>query len=55
MNTEKTNGESTLISFDGAGNQTRSFCYVGDLFDGLMRLMQIPYSAAKSCSASGVV
>jgi UDP-glucuronate decarboxylase len=28
------------ITVYGEGNQTRSFCYVSDLVDGLMRLMQ---------------
>ena len=28
------------ITIYGTGNQTRSFCYVSDLVDGLMRLMQ---------------
>src|SRR5262249_60693491 len=30
------------ITIYGAGNQTRSFCYVSDLVDGLMRLMETP-------------
>ena len=30
------------ITIYGTGNQTRSFCYVSDLVDGLMRLMQTP-------------
>jgi UDP-glucuronate decarboxylase len=30
------------ITIYGAGNQTRSFCYVDDLVDGLMRLMETP-------------
>lgn len=30
------------ITIYGSGRQTRSFCYVDDLVDGLMRLMQTP-------------
>src|SRR6188508_3149478 len=30
------------ITLYGEGNQTRSFCYVDDLVDGLMRLMETP-------------
>jgi UDP-glucuronate decarboxylase len=30
------------ITIYGTGNQTRSFCYVNDLVDGLIRLMQTP-------------
>jgi UDP-glucuronate decarboxylase len=30
------------ITIYGAGNQTRSFCYIDDLVDGLMRLMETP-------------
>jgi UDP-glucuronate decarboxylase len=30
------------ITVYGEGNQTRSFCYVSDLVDGLMRLMETP-------------
>ena len=30
------------ITIYGTGNQTRSFCYVSDLVDGLIRLMQTP-------------
>lgn len=30
------------ITLYGDGSQTRSFCYVGDLIDGLMRLMDSP-------------
>jgi UDP-glucuronate decarboxylase len=30
------------ITVYGSGNQTRSFCYVDDLVDGLMRLMETP-------------
>ena len=30
------------ITVYGSGNQTRSFCYVDDLVDGLMRLMDTP-------------
>jgi UDP-glucuronate decarboxylase len=30
------------ITLYGDGNQTRSFCYVDDLIDGLMRLMESP-------------
>ena len=30
------------ITLYGDGNQTRSFCYVDDLIDGLMRLMDTP-------------
>ncbi len=30
------------ITIYGEGNQTRSFCYVSDLVDGLMRLMNSP-------------
>ena len=30
------------ITVYGEGNQTRSFCYVNDLVDGLMRLMETP-------------
>jgi len=30
------------ITIYGAGNQTRSFCYVNDLVDGLLRLMETP-------------
>ena len=30
------------ITIYGTGNQTRSFCYVSDLVDGLVRLMQTP-------------
>src|SRR6266700_8119292 len=30
------------ITLYGDGNQTRSFCYVSDLVDGLMRLMGSP-------------
>jgi UDP-glucuronate decarboxylase len=30
------------ITIYGEGNQTRSFCYVNDLVDGLMRLMETP-------------
>jgi len=30
------------ITLYGDGNQTRSFCYVDDLIDGLMRLMETP-------------
>jgi len=33
-------GES--ITLYGTGNQTRSFCYVSDLIEGLIRLMEIP-------------
>jgi UDP-glucuronate decarboxylase len=29
------------ITIYGAGNQTRSFCYVSDLVDGLIRLMEV--------------
>ena len=36
------NGES--ITLYGDGNQTRSFCYVEDLIDGLVRLMNSPPS-----------
>ena len=32
------------ITLYGDGNQTRSFCYVGDLIDGLVRLMESPPS-----------
>ncbi len=32
------------ITLYGDGNQTRSFCYVDDLIDGLMRMMQTPAS-----------
>jgi UDP-glucuronate decarboxylase len=32
------------ITLYGDGNQTRSFCYVDDLIDGLMRLMDSPAS-----------
>jgi UDP-glucuronate decarboxylase len=30
------------ITLYGDGNQTRSFCYVSDLIDGLVRLMESP-------------
>jgi UDP-glucuronate decarboxylase len=30
------------ITINGDGNQTRSFCYVDDLIDGLVRLMKTP-------------
>jgi UDP-glucuronate decarboxylase len=30
------------ITIYGEGNQTRSFCYVSDLVDGLIRLMETP-------------
>ena len=30
------------ITVYGEGNQTRSFCYVDDLVDGLLRLMETP-------------
>jgi UDP-glucuronate decarboxylase len=30
------------ITLFGDGNQTRSFCYVDDLIDGLVRLMETP-------------
>src|SRR2546430_3042820 len=30
------------ITIYGDGNQTRSFCYVSDLVDGLIRLMETP-------------
>src|ERR1700680_4912162 len=30
------------ITIYGSGNQTRSFCYVDDLIDGLVRLMESP-------------
>jgi len=30
------------ITIYGTGNQTRSFCYVNDLVDGLLRLMETP-------------
>jgi UDP-glucuronate decarboxylase len=30
------------ITIYGEGNQTRSFCYIDDLVDGLMRLMETP-------------
>src|SRR6266702_4473102 len=30
------------ITLYGDGNQTRSFCYVDDLVEGLMRLMETP-------------
>ena len=30
------------ITIYGKGNQTRSFCYVDDLIDGLIRLMKTP-------------
>jgi UDP-glucuronate decarboxylase len=30
------------ITLYGDGNQTRSFCYVSDLIDGLIRLMETP-------------
>jgi len=32
------------ITLYGEGNQTRSFCYVSDLIDGLVRLMDSPPS-----------
>jgi UDP-glucuronate decarboxylase len=32
------------ITLYGDGNQTRSFCYVSDLIDGLVRLMESPPS-----------
>jgi len=32
------------ITVNGDGSQTRSFCYVDDLIDGLMRLMGTPHS-----------
>jgi UDP-glucuronate decarboxylase len=32
------------ITFYGDGNQTRSFCFVSDLIDGLVRLMESPPS-----------
>jgi UDP-glucuronate decarboxylase len=32
------------ITLYGDGNQTRSFCYVDDLIDGLLRLMNSPAS-----------
>ena len=32
------------ITIYGKGNQTRSFCYVGDLIGGLIRLMKTPDS-----------
>jgi UDP-glucuronate decarboxylase len=34
--------EGTPITVYGEGKQTRSFCYVDDLIDGLMRLMATP-------------
>jgi UDP-glucuronate decarboxylase len=30
------------ITLYGDGNQTRSFCYVSDLLDGILRLMNAP-------------
>jgi UDP-glucuronate decarboxylase len=30
------------ITIYGEGNQTRAFCYIDDLVDGLMRLMETP-------------
>ena len=35
---------SEPITLYGDGNQTRSFCYVSDLIDGLIRLMDSPPS-----------
>jgi UDP-glucuronate decarboxylase len=32
------------LTIYGAGNQTRSFCYVDDLVEGLIGLMQLSYS-----------
>lgn len=36
--------EGNPITLYGDGNQTRSFCYVADLVDGLIRLMSTPAS-----------
>jgi len=33
------------LSIYGDGSQTRSFCYVDDLVEGLMRLMECSYSS----------
>lgn len=32
-----------MLTVYGSGNQTRSFCFVSDLVDGLMRLMESDY------------
>ena len=32
------------LTINGTGNQTRSFCYVDDLIDGIYKLMHTRYS-----------
>ena len=32
------------ITINGDGNQTRSFCYIDDLIDGIMKLINIDYN-----------
>ena len=36
-------GISTKLSTYGNGKQTRSFCYIDDLIDGLVKLMKSDY------------
>ena len=42
--------QSKDITIFGNGSQTRSFCYVGDLIEGILRLMDLP---GEPCIAPG--
>ena len=33
-----------VITVNGDGNQTRSFCYINDLIEGILELMNSKYS-----------